>query len=67
MTILTVWLVGALQLPYMAFDVNAAAAQKAKKNGGHKLFSRLGWPIVLIQTSLTDKAENRRLRGLGYE
>ncbi|KAF8319594.1 hypothetical protein F5887DRAFT_905459 [Amanita rubescens] len=67
MTILTVWLVGALQLPYMAFDVNAAAAQEAKKNGGHKLFSRLGWPIILIQTSLTDKAENRRMRGLEYE
>lgn len=67
MTVLTVWLVGALQLPYMAFDVNAAAAQEAKKNGGHNLLSRLLWPIILIQTSLTNKAENRRMRGLEYE
>ena len=65
-TLLTVWIVGALQLPYMTDDVNATAA-KERNQEGFTWFSRLLWPITLIRTSLSDKAKNRRLRGLGYE
>ncbi|KAK2462780.1 hypothetical protein APHAL10511_005171 [Amanita phalloides] len=64
-TFITIWLVGAMQLPYMAHDVNPSAAQAQGQNG-YK-WSRLWWPVILIQTSLTDKAENRRIRGLEYE
>ncbi|KAF8650649.1 hypothetical protein AX14_008585 [Amanita brunnescens Koide BX004] len=66
-TLLTVWIIGALQLPYMTYDVDATAAEKRDQEGGFTWFSRLLWPIILIRTSLTDKAKNRRLRGLGYE
>jgi len=62
-TIFTVWLFGALQLPYMT---NASAAEASKK-GGFTWFSRLWWPVILIRTSLTDKAKNRQIRGLEYE
>ena len=66
-TIFTVWIFGALQLPYMTYDINASAAEARDREGGFTWFSRLWWPIILIQTSLTDKAANRRLRGLEYE
>ena len=58
---------GVMLLPYMAYDVNASAAQEQTKNGGYNWLSRLFWPFILIQTSLTNKAENRRIRGLKYE
>lgn len=66
-TLLTIWVMGALLLPTMAYDVNASAAQARMQNGGYNWFSRLFWPVILIQTSLTDKAKNRRIRGLKYE
>lgn len=64
LTILTIWLVGAMQLPSMAYDINPYADGKQAVEEREYKWSRLWWPVVLIRTSLTNQPENRRIRGL---
>ncbi|KIL59755.1 hypothetical protein M378DRAFT_131254 [Amanita muscaria Koide BX008] len=68
LTLFTMWLVGVMQLPFIAEQKSAieGTGEQRKTVNPYK-WSRLWWPIILLKTSLTDEAENKRLRGLEYQ
>ncbi|KAF8625330.1 hypothetical protein AX17_006872 [Amanita inopinata Kibby_2008] len=66
LTVVTIWVIGVIQLPDMRRQTqNILTSDPFKeRNDGEYKWSRLWWPVVLMQTSLSNKAENRRIRGL---
>ena len=68
LTLFTIWIFGVMQLPYIAKQKRAIEGTDEKRKAVNPYkWSRLWWPIILIKTLLTDKAENKRLRGLEYQ
>ncbi|PFH48071.1 hypothetical protein AMATHDRAFT_181098 [Amanita thiersii Skay4041] len=65
LTVVTVWIIGAMQLPneiQRPSDLRHVNAPYEDDNTYR--WSRLWWPVILVQTRLADRIENQRLRGL---
>jgi hypothetical protein len=68
LTAVTIWVLGAMQLPYMVQQKRAMTTREGQETASNPYkWSRLWWPITLLKTSLTDEAEHRRLRGLEFQ
>ena len=67
-TFATIWILGAMQLPYVARQKNNLTPRGGEETAINPYkWSRWWWPIILLKTGLTDEAENRRLRGLEFQ